>query len=100
MRIGELAELAGVSTRAVRHYHHLGLMPEPERRANGYRAYGLRDAVALARIRRLTELGLGLEEVRADFGTGPGLRAGVLEQVRQEVAATRAIGVRGGPTGP
>ncbi|MEU5213915.1 MerR family transcriptional regulator [Streptomyces sp. NPDC020742] len=64
MRIGELAGLVGVSTRAVRHYHHLGLLAEPERRANGYREYGLRDAVALARLRRLTELGLGLEEVR------------------------------------
>ncbi|MFJ9853024.1 MerR family transcriptional regulator [Streptomyces sp. NPDC101150] len=64
MRIGELAGLVGVSTRAVRHYHHLGLLPEPERRANGYRDYGLRDAVALARLRRLTELDLGLDEVR------------------------------------
>ncbi|MFJ6750633.1 MerR family transcriptional regulator [Streptomyces sp. NPDC091266] len=64
MRIGELASLAGVSTRAVRHYHHQGLLPEPARRANGYREYGLRDAVALARVRRLTELGLGLEEVK------------------------------------
>ncbi|MFH9228870.1 MerR family transcriptional regulator [Streptomyces lydicus] len=64
MRIGELAGLVGVTTRAVRHYHHVGLLPEPERRANGYREYGLRDAVALARLRRLTELGLGLEEVR------------------------------------
>ncbi|WP_260615593.1 MerR family DNA-binding transcriptional regulator [Microbispora sp. KK1-11] len=29
MRIGELAALAGVSTRTVRHYHHLGVLPEP-----------------------------------------------------------------------
>ncbi|MEU2537088.1 MerR family transcriptional regulator [Streptomyces iakyrus] len=64
MRIGELAAVVGVTTRAVRHYHHLGLLPEPERRANGYREYGLRHAVVLARIRRLTELGLGLAEVR------------------------------------
>ncbi|KOV98412.1 MerR family transcriptional regulator [Streptomyces sp. NRRL B-1140] len=64
MRIGELAGVVGVTTRAVRHYHHLGLLPEPERRANGYREYGLRHAVVLARIRRLTELGLGLAEVR------------------------------------
>ena len=64
MRIGELAVVVGVTTRAVRHYHHLGLLPEPERRANGYRDYGLRHAVVLARIRRLTELGLGLAEVR------------------------------------
>ncbi|MEU6847060.1 MerR family transcriptional regulator [Streptomyces sp. NPDC046716] len=64
MRIGELARIVGVTTRAIRHYHHLGLLPEPERLGNGYREYGLRHAVELARIRRLTELGLGLAEVR------------------------------------
>ncbi|MFD6150811.1 MULTISPECIES: MerR family transcriptional regulator [unclassified Streptomyces] len=64
MRIGELAAVAGVSTRAVRHYHRIGLLPEPARQPNGYREYGLRDAVELARVRRLTELGLSLDEVR------------------------------------
>ncbi|MFJ5778712.1 MerR family transcriptional regulator [Streptomyces sp. NPDC093094] len=64
MRIGELADAVGVTPRTVRHYHHLGLLPEPERLANGYRDYTLRHAVTLARIRRLTELGLGLAEVR------------------------------------
>ncbi|MDP9843823.1 MerR family transcriptional regulator [Streptosporangium lutulentum] len=64
MRIGELAALVGVSTRTVRHYHHLDLLPEPVRLANGYREYRLRDAVALARVRRLAELGLSLDEIR------------------------------------
>ncbi|MDT0402712.1 MULTISPECIES: MerR family transcriptional regulator [Streptomyces] len=64
MRIGELARAVGVTTRAVRHYHQSGLLPEPVRLGNGYRDYGLRHAVVLARIRRLTELGLGLAEVR------------------------------------
>ena len=64
MRIGELARAVGVTTRAVRHYHQSGLLPEPMRLGNGYRDYGLRHAVVLARIRRLTELGLGLTEVR------------------------------------
>ncbi|MFB6500490.1 MULTISPECIES: MerR family transcriptional regulator [unclassified Streptomyces] len=64
MRIGEIAALVGVTSRAIRHYHHIGLLPEPARRANGYRSYGVRDAVVLARVRRLTELGLGLDEVR------------------------------------
>ncbi|MEU0603432.1 MerR family transcriptional regulator [Streptomyces sp. NPDC006393] len=64
MRIGELAAIAGVTTRTVRHYHRIGLLPEPERQPNGYREYGLRDAVELARVRRLTELGLSLDEVR------------------------------------
>ncbi|MFE7979434.1 MerR family transcriptional regulator [Streptomyces shenzhenensis] len=64
MRIGELADLAGITTRAVRHYHRIGLLPEPPRQPNGYREYALRDAVELARVRRLTELGLSLDEVR------------------------------------
>ncbi|MFI7083472.1 MerR family transcriptional regulator [Streptomyces anulatus] len=64
MRIGEIAALVGVTSRAVRHYHHIGLLPEPARQANGYRAYTVRDAVLLARIRRLSEIGLSLDEVR------------------------------------
>ena len=63
MRIGELAELVGVSTRTIRHYHRVGLLPEPERRANGYRTYVMRDVLRLARARRLVELGLSLDEV-------------------------------------
>lgn len=63
MRIGELAELAGVTTRTVRHYHRIGLLPEPARSSNGYRTYDLRDAVRLVRVRRLVELGLNLDEV-------------------------------------
>lgn len=63
MRIGELAGLAGVSTRTVRHYHRIGLLPEPRRRENGYRSYELRDLVLLLRTRRLVDLGLSLEEV-------------------------------------
>jgi len=58
MRIGELAGLVGISTRAIRHYHQVGLLAEPTRLPNGYREYSLRDAVELARVRRLTELGL------------------------------------------
>lgn len=64
MRIGELAGVVGVTTRAVRHYHRIGLLPEPPRQPNGYREYTLRDAVELARVRRLTELGLSLDEVK------------------------------------
>ncbi|MFI6180784.1 MerR family transcriptional regulator [Nonomuraea sp. NPDC051191] len=64
MRIGELAALVGVSTRTVRYYHHLGILPEPERLPNGYREYRLRDAVRLARVRHLAGLGLSLEELR------------------------------------
>ncbi|MFI6508721.1 MerR family transcriptional regulator [Streptosporangium sp. NPDC050855] len=96
MRIGELAALAGVSTRTVRHYHHLGLLPEPVRRANGYRTYRLRDAVVLARVRRLAELGLSLDEIRDVLADDRGreLRE-VLEELDADLAAQqRAIGAR------
>ncbi|WP_049561939.1 MerR family transcriptional regulator [Nonomuraea sp. SBT364] len=86
MRISELATLVGVSARTVRHYHHLELLPEPERLANGYREYQLRDAVALARVRRLAELGLSLDEIR-DVLAGQGRE---LPQVLKELDADLA----------
>lgn len=64
MKIGELASLAGTTPRAVRHYHREGLLPEPPRRPNGYRSYGIRDLVGLVKIRRLRDAGLSLAEVR------------------------------------
>lgn len=98
MRIGEFAALTGVSTRTVRHYHHLGLLPEPVRLANGYREYRLRDAVLLARIRRLAELGLSLEEIRDVLADdrGKDLREVLLEldadlaRQQEAIAARRA----------
>lgn len=71
LTIGALAELAGTTPRAIRHYHALGVLPEPSRRANGYREYDLRDAVRLVRVRRLVELGLSLPDVATALGTGP-----------------------------
>ncbi|MBT2528043.1 MerR family transcriptional regulator [Streptomyces sp. ISL-99] len=89
MRIGELAALAGVTTRAVRHYHHQGLLPEPPRLANGYRVYGVRHAVALARIRRLTEL--GLDEVRDVLADDAGAElAVVLRELDTDLATQEA----------
>lgn len=63
MRIGEVAELVGTTTRAIRHYHRIGLVPEPARRANGYRDYGVEPVLHLLRVRRLVQLGVGLDDV-------------------------------------
>ena len=62
--IGELAAAAGTTARTVRHYHSLGLLPEPVRQLNGYRAYDVAALVRLVRVRRLVGLGLSLPEVR------------------------------------
>ncbi|MEU4548509.1 MerR family transcriptional regulator [Nonomuraea dietziae] len=96
MRIGELAALVGVSTRTVRHYHHLGLLPEPERLPNGYREYRLRDAVLLSRVRQLAALGMSLDELRDVLADDAGkeLRE-VLEELDTDLARQQeAIGVR------
>ncbi|MEU9653171.1 MerR family transcriptional regulator [Streptomyces sp. NPDC048110] len=91
MRIGELAGAVGVTTRTVRHYHRQGLLPEPERLANGYRTYTLRHVVVLARIRRLTELGLGLAEVRDVLAEEAGKDlAEVLEELDADLARQEA----------
>ncbi|MEU6259152.1 MerR family transcriptional regulator [Streptomyces sp. NPDC047043] len=91
MRIGELAAAVGVTTRTVRHYHHQGLLPEPKRLGNGYRDYTLRHAVVLARIRRLTELGLGLAEVRDVLADDAGKDlAEVLAELDEDLARQEA----------
>ena len=64
LTIGQLASYAGVSIRAVRHYHQVGLMAEPERNASGYRTYDVNAVVRLIRIRTLVEAGVPLARVQ------------------------------------
>ncbi|QFY09729.1 MerR family DNA-binding transcriptional regulator [Nonomuraea phyllanthi] len=64
LTIGELASYAGVTVRAVRHYHAKGLLPEPERDHSGYRRYDAGAVVELIRIRTLAEAGVPLARVR------------------------------------
>ncbi|MGW6918679.1 MerR family transcriptional regulator [Kitasatospora sp. NPDC054939] len=63
MQIGELAKRAGTTTRALRYYEELGLLPA-RRAGNGYRAYGEDDLRLLRQIRTLQDFGFGLEETR------------------------------------
>ncbi|MDG4786226.1 MerR family transcriptional regulator [Micromonospora sp. WMMD1102] len=64
LTIGELASYAGVTVRAVRHYHARGLLPEPERDHSGYRRYDATAMVELIKIRTLAEAGVPLTRVR------------------------------------
>jgi DNA-binding transcriptional MerR regulator len=64
MRIGELAERAGTTPRALRYYESVGLLPPPDRSGNGYRSYGEEHVRLLSQIRTLQEFGFGLEETR------------------------------------
>lgn len=64
LTISQLAAYAGVTVRAVRHYHQVGLLPEPARDHSGYRAYDAADVVRLIRIRTLAEAGVPLARVQ------------------------------------
>jgi len=63
LTIGQLATYTGVTVRAVRHYHQIGLLPEPGRDASGYRRYGAPAVVALIKIRTLAEAGVPLSQI-------------------------------------
>jgi DNA-binding transcriptional MerR regulator len=63
LTISQLASYAGVTVRAVRHYHAKGLLPEPERDHSGYRRYDAHDVVELIKIRTLAEAGVPLAQV-------------------------------------
>jgi DNA-binding transcriptional MerR regulator len=63
LTIGQLAAYAGVTVRAVRHYHQIGLLPEPQRDPSGYRRYGATAVVSLIKIRTLANAGVPLSEI-------------------------------------
>jgi DNA-binding transcriptional MerR regulator len=68
LTIGQLASYAGVTVRAVRHYHSTGLLPEPARDHSGYRRYDAAAVVDLIRIRTLAEAGVPLSRVHELLG--------------------------------
>ncbi|MGW4035129.1 MerR family transcriptional regulator [Streptomyces sp. NPDC004778] len=96
VRIGDAAAFAGCTPRAIRHYHEIGLIPEPERGGDGRRRYGYEDMIRLLWIRRMADAGIALEDIReafaedpADAHGGDGIEA-VLERVEEALAAQEA----------
>ncbi len=63
MRIGELAEQAGVTPRTIRYYEGLGLLGPSEREGQGFRYYTETELTRLKKIDVLKQLGLTLEEI-------------------------------------
>src|SRR5437762_2647064 len=61
--IGQLAGYAGVTIKAVRHYHERGLLGEPERDASGYRRYSADHAIELVKIKTLADAGVPLARI-------------------------------------
>ena len=100
LTIGQLAAYAGVTIKAIRHYHQRGLLEEPPRDSSGYRRYGAAHAIALVKIKTLAEAGVPLARIRELLGAGPDRfaaaiaeidgamreRAAELERTRQRIA--------------
>lgn len=61
--IQEVARLAGTTSRTLRHYGDIGLLPATRVAGNGYRYYDADAVVRLQRILLLRELGLGLASI-------------------------------------
>ncbi|MEW2010493.1 MerR family transcriptional regulator [Microbacterium sp. HSID17254] len=76
--IQEIARLAGTTSRTLRHYDDIGLLPPSRIAANGYRHYDAAALVRLQRILLLRELGLGLPQIAEVLGpsTGSGTQGG------------------------
>ena len=79
LRIGEVAERAGVSVDTVRYYERLGLLPRAPRSEGGFRLFALDAIERLRFIKQAQEMGFSLDEIRMLL-TGGG--AGECRQMR------------------
>ncbi|MFJ6533753.1 MerR family transcriptional regulator [Microbacterium sp. NPDC091662] len=77
--IQEIARLAGTTSRTLRHYDDIGLLPPSRIAHNGYRHYDGPALVRLQRILLLRELGLGLPQIADVLGSASGIDAAANE---------------------
>ena len=64
MKIGELASQTGLSTKAIRYYEEIGILPPAERSSNGYRHYQAEAADRIGFIKDAQAAGLSLIEIQ------------------------------------
>ncbi|MFK0238517.1 MerR family transcriptional regulator [Streptomyces vinaceus] len=89
VKIGDAAAFAGTTPRAIRHYHQIGLLPEPGRGGDGRRRYGYDDMIRLLWIRKMSEAGISLDDMRAAFDEARDVED-VLERLEETLAAQEA----------
>ncbi|HEY9495672.1 MAG TPA: MerR family transcriptional regulator [Intrasporangium sp.] len=87
LTISQLASYAGVTVRAVRHYHAKGLLPEPERDHSGYRRYDAAAVVELVKIRTLADAGVPLSRVRQLLAADPAEFEAAVEDIDRRLRA-------------
>lgn len=67
VKIGDAASFVGTTPRAIRHYHEIGLLPEPERGGDDRRRYGYEEMIRLLWIRKMADAGIALDDIRDAF---------------------------------
>src|SRR5829696_789870 len=87
LTISQLATYAGVTVRAVRHYHQIGLLPEPERDHSGYRTYDAAAVVRLIRIHTLADAGVPLARVQELLDASPEEFADGVQEIDKDLRA-------------
>jgi MerR family transcriptional regulator, copper efflux regulator len=69
LKIGQAAAAAGLSTKMVRHYESIGLLPRAARTTySNYRLYGASDVHTMRFIRRARSLGFSMAEIKELVG--------------------------------
>jgi MerR family copper efflux transcriptional regulator len=68
MNIGQASAASGVSTKMLRYYESIGLLPKAARTEAGYRVYSLKDVSTLRFIRRARDLGLSIGRIKLLVG--------------------------------
>jgi DNA-binding transcriptional MerR regulator len=86
-QIKDVADMAGVSTRALRHYDEIGLLTPSVRSAAGYRLYTDADLLRLQQILIGRSLGLALEDIRKSIDDPALDRKKLLRQQRDALIA-------------
>jgi len=79
--IGRLAAYAGVTVKAVRHYHQRGLLEEPPRDSSGYRRYSAQHAIDLVKIKTLAEAGVPLARIKELLAASPDRFAAAITEI-------------------
>ncbi|MGQ4574998.1 MerR family transcriptional regulator [Dermabacteraceae bacterium P7006] len=89
MRVSELAKLAGVSVRTVRHYHQIGLLPVPPIK-RGARRYRPGDLVLLLRVRAFADAGVPLADIPPLLAPSPENITEALDSTLEKIDASIA----------
>ncbi len=68
LNIGAAARASGVSTKMIRHYESIGLLPKVARSFGNYRVYSPSDVHVLRFIRRARTLGFSMQDIKQLVG--------------------------------